>query len=443
VPHHPLTARQRLLDAAFDVWLDEPPAVLFSGFSVSRVAKAAGVTRATFYSYWPTSEDYLRDLLVHLATREDDLALQHANTTTAGTLAVARSGAVDIMAAACEQEFQRLIDDPALRLRLGFLSKMDDPEVAEQLRAAYRKDEARKSQSYGVLADGWGREPRPPFTNESLHALFQSVSDAMAARHVVDPEMFPAQLYPLVVLGLMMFMTRRADDSRTLPELVQHVNNWPGVGSLLQERRRAEEASRTAITLDPVTAWGVIRAARRMQGTMAWSELTLTEIGSVAGVSDESLLRTFGSKSGLAMAIIDVAVGERLDAQEPAAAPMSELRRITSVTADELRRDPGLAASALLIFTGGVALPARDMVDLSILRARLRTQIQAAQAEGQLRADLDADSLGATLVRVLVTDLAPNLTSTRSSIDLVDLVLTGAAAPASAPKAPGHSVPAA
>lgn len=51
----PTTTRARILQAGLDLWIDTPPAELFGGLNVSRLAKAAGVTRATFYAYWSTT----------------------------------------------------------------------------------------------------------------------------------------------------------------------------------------------------------------------------------------------------------------------------------------------------------------------------------------------------------------------------------------------------
>ena len=129
--------RRRILDAGFRMWVDEPPEVLFAGFTVSRVAKAAGVTRATFYSYWPSTDAYLQDMLEHLRDHRPD-GYGQAVADAAGKVGTAGADVVTQLLAACDREFAIIRADPALRVRLAFLSQMDDPRVAEQLRARYR-----------------------------------------------------------------------------------------------------------------------------------------------------------------------------------------------------------------------------------------------------------------------------------------------------------------
>lgn len=424
------STRERLIQAGFRLWIEEPPAVLFTGLSVSRIAKAAGVTRATFYSYWPTADDYLDDLAGELVDGARHVGYDRLVTTTAGTVGMSRSGAVGVMLDSCARQFDRLVNDPALRVRLGFLSKMDDPDIADSMRDCYRSAEAVKIEAYKLIGDQWGREPRPPFDDATAHALYAMVGEAMAARHVIDPEGMPAELYGLVILGLMIFISRRLDDARSLPELIEHINSWPSVGAQLRERATNPAPSTSTAALDSEGARTVVRAARRLHGTMGWGQLTITEIASVAGVTDEAVLRTFGSKPGLAMSIIDVSIGERLDDLGPEPTdPITAVRRTLAVVADELNRDPAVSQSALTLFTGTATMPPGTHARRSRLRGTLLRQLEGARDAGQLRGDVDPDALAAGLVRVLVTDRGPRTTATASDLDLSELLLLGAGAP--------------
>jgi AcrR family transcriptional regulator len=424
------STRERLIQAGFRLWLDEPPAVLFSGFSVSRIAKAAGVTRATFYSYWPTADDYLGDLASELVDGSRDVGYDRLVTSTAGTVERARSGAVGVMLDSCAREFDRLVNDPALRVRLGFLSKMDDPEVAPKMRDCYRAAEAVKLEAYASVSDEWGREPRPPFDEPTAHAVYAMVGEALAARHVIDPDGMPAEIYPLVILGLMLFISRRVDDSRSLPELIEHINSWPSVGSQLRTHPTTLARSTSTAPLDGPTALEVVRVARRLHGTMGWGQLTITEIASVSGVTDEAVLRTFGSKPGLAMSMIDVSIGERLDelGDDPID-PISAVRRTLATVVDDLTRDPALSQSALMLFSGTATMPPGTHSRHSRLRGTLLRQLEAARGAGQLRAEIDPDALAAALVRVLITDRGPRMTARATELDLSELILLGAGAP--------------
>jgi AcrR family transcriptional regulator len=431
-PEVPST-RERLIQAGFRLWLDEPPAVLFSGFSVSRIAKAAGVTRATFYSYWPSADDYLGDLASELVDGSREVGYDRLVTTTAGSVGMSRTGAVGVMLESCAREFDRLVNDPGLRVRLGFLSKMDDPEVGPKMRECYRAAEAVKLEAYKMVGEQWGREARPPFDEAMAHTVYQMVGEALAARHVIDPEGMPAEIYPLVILGLMLFISRRLDDSRSLPELIEHINSWPSVGAQMREHPRGPAHSTSTAELDGLGALEVVRVARRLHGTMGWGQLTITEIASVSGVTDEAVFRTFGSKPGLAMSIIDVSVGQRLDELGPDPSdPITAVRHTLTVVRDELERDPALSQSALLLFSGTATMPPGTHSRRSRLRGTLLRQLEAARDAGQLRPEINPDALAAGLVRVLVTERGPRTTVGAADLDISELLLLGAGAPAAA-----------
>ena len=126
------TVEQRLLDAGIDLWTSADTATLFGGLTISSLAKAAGVTRATFYSYWPTTSDYMSALLVDLNRRRS----QGYSAEVVKELSTIQSPNSDVLTtfmAACNIRFSQTIADPALRVRFGFVSKLDEPEVAEGL----------------------------------------------------------------------------------------------------------------------------------------------------------------------------------------------------------------------------------------------------------------------------------------------------------------------
>jgi AcrR family transcriptional regulator len=418
--------RGRLLDAGFRMWVDEPPVVLFGGFTVSRVARAAGVTRATFYSYWPSTEAYLADLVDHLATYTS-VGYDKAVAAAAGQVGNAGSDVVSQLLAACDREFAIILEDPALRVRMAFLSQMDDPDVAAQLRARYRDAEALKVTNYTAVIDGWGREPRPPLDQERLQAVFAMLGDAMVARHVIDPEVMPAELYGQVVLAMLMMLTRRIDDTRDLPRLVDQINTWPALGLRLRGQQKADRASLTAPALDATTARSVVQTARLLLATMGWQELSLGEIASVVALSDEVLLRAFGSKSGLAMAIFNLNVCECLASLHRTDDPITDLRAMLAIGAEQLRRFPALTQSVALLLAGVAAMPMPDLVDDIDPIGAIVEQVGAAQEAGQLRADLDPRAFTTSLLRVMVADNAPPAPS--SGVTVAELVLIGAGAP--------------
>ncbi len=419
--------RRRILDTGFRMWVDEPPEVLFAGFTVSRVAKAAGVTRATFYSYWPSTDAYLQDMLDHLQDHRPP-GYDRAVADAAGKVGTAGADVVTQLLAACDREFAIICADPALRVRMAFLSQMDDPRVAEQLRARYRAYEEIKVAGYTRVIEGWGREPRPPLDHEIIQSVFQMLGDGMAARHLIDPEAMPEQAYGLVVLSLVMMLTRRIDDTRDLPQMIDQINTWPAMGLRLRGQQRGDRPLVTP-TLDLSTARAVAQTARQLLGTMGWSELALGEIASVMGLTDEMLLRAFGSKSGLAMMIFNLTLTERYAEMPRSGDPITDLRRMLVAMADELRRIPALTQSVVLLLAGIAAMPMPEIASEQDPAPTLVAQVEAAQAADQLRSDLDPSDFAYSLVRVLLTENSPPIPAARSGVDLAELVLRGAGAP--------------
>ncbi len=431
----PTPTRQRLLDAGMQLWVDEPPAVLFGGYSVARLAKAAKVTRATFYSYWPSTEDYLHDLIDHLGHHSFE-GYETLLSNTAGAVASAGNDVLSQLLAACDLEFTIMLADPALRVRLGFLSEMDDPVVAEKLTARYRAFEALKNDGYTKVIEGWGREPRPPFDWASLQAVYAMLGDAMAARHRMDPEGLPMELYGQVVVGLLMIVTRRIDDTRTLPALIGQVNAWPAEGLRLQAQIKAERAAHAPPSIDESTAREIVFTGRRLLATMGWQEVGLNEIASIMGLTEEALLRAFGSKSGLAMSIFLLNVFDRLAELPRTGDPITDLRAMLALGAHELRRLPALTQSVVLLFAGTAAMPMPGITSQWDPIPAFVAQATAAQAAGQLRPDLDAATFTGTLLRVVLTENAPPAATPWSGIDAAELMLLGAGAPPPTDPAP-------
>ena len=205
---------------------------MFGGLTVARVSKAAGVTRATFSSYWPSAADYLDDLLDHLADLDPDT---YADDVAHAIRAV-ESAAHDLTTPflhACDAQLRSVIADPALRVRLGFLSKMDDPAVAERLRRRYRSLEERQWTGPERMLRSWGREVRPPIEPHQLAAVHTMLQECLAARHVVDPEAVPVELYGYLSLVLLLLLTRRVDDTRTVDDMLGVADTWPTMGLML------------------------------------------------------------------------------------------------------------------------------------------------------------------------------------------------------------------
>jgi AcrR family transcriptional regulator len=420
----------RILEAGVSLWIDEPPSILFGGYTVARVAKAAGVTRSTFYSYWPSTKDYLENLIDHLAHRET------AVRTSAVSEAITnmRLTGPDIVAgflSAFDAQFDAVLADPALRIRLGFLSQMDDPEVAERLRDHYKLVEQRSERTHAFLMENWGRKTRAPLNDEQLRAIYSTITDALAARHRIDPEGMPREIYGYVALTLLLVITARVDDPRDLEAVFDPVNSWPSSGLAIKSAQMSANEMSSANPpkpLDPDMAREVAVATRRLITRIGWSELSLAEIAVVTGFPERTLAQAFGSKSGLAMAIFELNVSERFEILERTSDPITDFRAMLKMSAEELRRSPAIAQSVVLLYAGAATRVLPGLIQDSSYTTYLNCALEA-QAAGQLNADLDVALFIPTLLRLLLLENCPSPTGRQDDAGAIELLLRGAGAP--------------
>jgi len=418
--------QRRILDAAIDVWNNDPPAILLGGLSVARVSKAAGVTRSTFYAYWPTSEAYILDLLRHLAARVQS-APPGQTVADLGERAPISPDMVDRFMLACAQLVEADSDDPAFMLRHALLSKADEPEFAELLREIYRSHEEHAMASFSASLHEWAREPRPPFTDASVLAVLTALLDGLSIRRSFDPDAVPIETFGRATLAFLMFATRTIDDDRELDALFDSVNNWPSLGLALRLRER------TRPDADPVPSPGlspreVVVAARRLLTRGNYTEFTFAEVAATTGISEHILQQWFGSKAGLGLAIYLLNVAERYDQIDPSLSAIDTLWEMIDINLTEVDHSPALAQAVLLLLAGATTMPRMPAIDWDP-RHKMVDAIARAQHDGDLDPDLDPRQFSAILQRVMTVDRTPPGSHWSPDIDATAIFMAGAGAP--------------
>ncbi len=416
------STEQRLLDAGIELWTSADPATVFGGFTVSRVAKAAGVTRATFYSYWSTPEEYLRALLAHLDTRRP---YQDTSRVPADAIP-ARSEdnrVLNRFMEACNRRFVETLASPGVRVRLGFASKMDDPEVADGLRMLYRNYEDDTKLLNQEMRERWGREPRPPFTDDWIQSIFAALLDGIALRHVIDPERMPAESFGLVGAMLMTIATRATDDPRDIEDLLGTINQWPATGARLASIRRVEDALSTP-TLPASTIDGTVAVARRLLADGNWEALDIDDIALAAGIDADRLLRTFGSKTGIALSIIALNADEVWMESPRTGDPLTDLRALLDIIVMELRRSPSLGQSIIQVLSGSVRIPDPIIFTRAPL-PDITNLLAEAQAQGQILDTIDVVGFSTSLTRIMLAEGAPATLTGLNRVDALGYILDG------------------
>lgn len=400
--------RRRILDAGLEIWRKETPSTLFSGLSVARVASTAKVTRSTFYSYWPTADEYVGDLLRYLIDLDatnvprivNDMVREPTSSSETFT-DIPHSIVSD-----CTLHLLAASEDPTLGMRLGFLSKADDPAVAEALRELYRRTEELQYAPVERGLELWVREIRAPFTHAEVSIVFSTLLEGLAIRHRLDPSSFSPELYGRIILPLLITLTRRPDDERDIYEITDSLNNWSAVG--LSMKLREHETSVDAQS--PTIAKGSIRevtiAVRRLLARVGFGELSMSEIALVTGYSEYTLQQMFGSRPGIALCLLYLNSYERYLLCDETLRGVDRIRAYAAIYFDELQRSPVIAQNMLILLSGHIARPRTDLIDFNP-RPLFDEAVSEAFRLGELSSQFDPQQFSSVLQRSVLLDGSP------------------------------------
>ncbi|CAB4345097.1 MAG: hypothetical protein F2597_00255 [Actinobacteria bacterium] len=426
----PGTTRNRILDAGQEIWATQNAATLFAGFSVAKVSEAASVTRSTFYSYWPSTEHYLVDLVAHLASTDANnypAAVAKLQDTIVNN--TASTDLVSQIIQGCALHLRAAIDDPTLGLRLGFLAKADDPDLTSLLNVLYRTGEISQYAPFAVSMESWGRVLRPPFTESRLQVVFSALLEGLAARHRIDPDSVPVELYGQALLPLLLVATRRPDDDRSLEQIVDSLNSWPAMGLAYRlHEQAAVEVSPPTTRATSESMREVTISIRRLLARVGFSELSLTEISLVTGYSEAALQQMFGSRPGIALCVYLMGLNERYATIPESLRGIDRLRAMIEINFDEIRRAPVMTQNMVLLLAGHNARPRLDLVDFDA-RSLMDDAVRESIDRGELNDQFAPHQFSQVLQRTILIEGSPVDSVLSSGIDVVELLLSAAGAP--------------
>jgi len=409
-PAGELPSRRRLLDAGVELFGDLSLAELWSGLSISHVARRAGVTRATFYANWPTQEDFVLDLVRYV---EDPERLV-APAQVADALADLAEREVDVtgeMRRVVRQTFESLVDHDGYRIEMAALAKAADPHVAAAIRGAYTAIDETMQLGMGILFERWQREARPPLVLGDLTVVLDALAFGFLARHWTDPERARPDLLEDVVLAMLPTVTRRVGDPATLDDLHAEIDLLAAPGGP---------------GLDDIDTDRVLAAARRLTAESTWAELTLLDLARAGGTTEAQLLSAFGSKAGLATILLAHLTAEALTRAALPADPHARLQTTIDTLVNAIDTSAELALGALAVLTGMAPPPDLRLLPMPTMRSMLADAIRYGQERGALRADADADAVSEAVTRLMLIERstapsASTLPATRLVLDALQV----------------------
>lgn len=147
----------------------------------------------------------------------------------------------------------------------------------------------------------------------------------------------------------------------------------------------------------------ILRAAKRLFAEVGYENASTVSIAREAGTSESQLMKHFGSKQGLLMAIFDRGwngIAERIRATNHSGSPADRLLAVLTAVTIEFENDPQLKTIA--------ALEARrvrkDSAEVAVSRGYRRFRELLDQmlidmrTEGEIRADLNLDAVRAAVI---------------------------------------------
>lgn len=147
----------------------------------------------------------------------------------------------------------------------------------------------------------------------------------------------------------------------------------------------------------------ILRAAKRLFAEVGYENSSTVAIAREAGTSESQLMKHFGSKQGLLIAIFDRGwnnIGERIKATNHSSSPADRLLTVLTAATIEFENDPQLKTIAAL----ESRRVRKDSTEIAVSRGYRRFRelldrtLVEMRTEGQIRADLNLDAVRAAIL---------------------------------------------
>lgn len=220
-------SRAALLQAGAELMMEDALQKPFAALRLRPLCERAGLSTGAFYVHWDKLGDYHADLARHL-TEEDELlfAEEFDTMASAATLRPSESP-LDAISRVADLDLHLLVSNPMwdamelVNLTWGRTSFRDE------LARGYHKVDRATGDVYGSVLCQLGREPRPPWTWETLGTMLQGLAEGIGLRHKIDPSSVPQTaasvpgLYATAVAALLTVLTRTVGDEAGSTEAIQ------------------------------------------------------------------------------------------------------------------------------------------------------------------------------------------------------------------------------
>ena len=214
-------SRTALTKAATAMLLEEAQRNPFAGMRVRDLCERAGYSTGTFYARWPDAETFYIELASQLldSVIEEDfdelqgVAREAAKLTGAEAIMRLATADLSILLENDHWDAVELLNVTWARTRLR-----------EPAARGFRSIDELTADTYLIVLDEMGREPRPPLEAHHIGVVLQALVEGFGLRAKIDaagiesPNASSPSLYPLAVASVLAMLTRPRQEDRSLTQ---------------------------------------------------------------------------------------------------------------------------------------------------------------------------------------------------------------------------------
>lgn len=203
-----------MLESGLRLLLKLPASAALGHLTANKIATEAGRTTGAFFHQWPTIEAYLQDFVAYVLRPE--LAVNMAATVQHLEQGLVEGRTFVQALVDAGRDVPRLTSrDPQTVTEVLLWNRaLHDEEFRHTVARHYQNLDRGAAEIFRGLMALLGREPRPPFTPEAIAAVCTSVAQGLAIRSATTPEVYPDEVFGLMILALVPLLTREAEDDR-------------------------------------------------------------------------------------------------------------------------------------------------------------------------------------------------------------------------------------
>jgi AcrR family transcriptional regulator len=233
-------SRRRLLDAGLSLLAEQDLQHWLRSLTARAVARRAQRTTGAFYAQWACQQDFVSDLVTY-AFDPDELMSAWAVDQQVRWAASRAGSPSELVALVAGEAIDGQLDTSNFTAVLALLSRHRDPVVRAGIADSYRVVEGAHVEAYRkYFGARYGLEPVAPLTWEGFGAVIAAVIDGATIRHLIEPESFPRDRFPLLVLSIATTWLRPIGSERTVADIAG------GFDRLVAEAQEVRRGNRPA-----------------------------------------------------------------------------------------------------------------------------------------------------------------------------------------------------